>query len=120
MKEEVYREMEVKGLTLDPLSSMPIILLKEVAGRQTIPIWIGILEASAIAAELEKITLSRPMTHDLLNNIIYTLGAQVIRIEVNDIKDNTFYATIFLKRGSGKVFLKSFLPKTLVNTRCSK
>ncbi|MDO8444792.1 MAG: bifunctional nuclease family protein [Deltaproteobacteria bacterium] len=102
MKEEVYREMEVKGLTLDPLSSMPIILLKEVAGRQTIPIWIGILEASAIAAELEKITLSRPMTHDLLNNIIYTLGAQVIRIEVNDIKDNTFYATVFLKKGRGK------------------
>jgi len=98
MKEEVYREMKVKGLTLDPLSSMPVILLKEVAGRQTIPIWIGILEASAIAAELEKITLSRPMTHDLLNNIIYTLGAQVIRIEVNDIKDNTFYATIFLKK----------------------
>lgn len=102
MKEDVYREMEVKGLTLDPLSSMPVILLKEVAGRQTIPIWVGILEASAIAAELEKITLSRPMTHDLLKSIIDTLGAEVLRVEVNDLKDNTFYATVFLKKGRGK------------------
>lgn len=102
MKEDVYREMEVKGLTLDPLSSMPVILLKEVAGSQTIPIWVGILEASAIAAELEKITLSRPMTHDLLKSIIDTLGAEVLRVEVNDLKDNTFYATVFLKKGRGK------------------
>lgn len=94
--------MEVKGLTLDPLSSMPIILLKDMEGRQTIPIWIGILEASAIAAELEKVTLSRPLTHDLLKNIIDTLGAEVIRVEVNDLRDNTFYATIFLKKGRGK------------------
>lgn len=102
MKEIIYKEMEVKGLTLDPLTSMPIILLKDTEGRQTIPIWIGILEASAIAAEIEKVVLARPMTHDLLKNIIDTLGAEVLRVEVNDLRDNTFYATIFLKKGRGK------------------
>lgn len=103
MREDIYTEMEVKGLTLDPLTSMPIVLLKDMEGRQTIPIWIGILEATAIAAELEKVTLSRPMTHDLLGNVIRTLGSEVLMVEVNDLRDNTFYATIYLRKGRKEV-----------------
>jgi bifunctional DNase/RNase len=99
--------MEVKGLTLDPLTSMPVVLLKDLKGRQTIPIWIGILEASAIAAELEKMTLSRPMTHDLLRNIVLALGADIIMVEVNDLRDNTFYATIYLKKGRKEIAIDS-------------
>src|SRR3972149_11345273 len=103
MKDDTYTEMQVKGLTLDPLTSMPVVLLKDLKGRQTIPIWIGILEASAIAAELEKMTLSRPMTHDLLRNTVHALGADIIMVEVNDLRDNTFYATIYLKKGRKEV-----------------
>lgn len=104
MKEDVLREMEVKGLTLDPYTSMPIVLLSDVGGRHTtIPIWIGILEASSIAAELGDIVLSRPMTHDLLKNIIHDLGAEVVRVEVNDLRDNTFYAGIYLRKGRKEV-----------------
>jgi len=107
MKDDTYTEMEVKGLTLDPLTSMPVVLLKDLKGRQTIPIWIGILEASAIAAELEKMTLSRPMTHDLLRNTVRALGADIIMVEVNDLRDNTFYATIYLKKGRKEIAVDS-------------
>ena len=103
MKDDTYTEMEVKGLTLDPLTSMPVVLLKDLKGRHTIPIWIGILEASAIAAELEKMTLARPMTHDLLRNTVHALGADIIMVEVNDLRDNTFYATIYLKKGKKEI-----------------
>ena len=103
MKDDTYTEMQVKGLTLDPLTSMPVVLLKDLKGLKTIPIWIGILEASAIAAELEKMTLARPMTHDLLRNIVHALGADIIMVEVNDLRDNTFYATIYLKKGKKEI-----------------
>lgn len=103
IKDDTFTEMQVKGLTLDPLTSMPVVLLKDLKGRQTIPIWIGILEASAIAAELEKMTLSRPMTHDLLRNTVHALGADIIMVEVNDLRDNTFYATIYLKKGKKEI-----------------
>lgn len=103
MKDDTFTEMVVKGLTLDPLTSMPVLLLKDMKGRQTIPIWIGILEATAIAAELEKMTLSRPMTHDLLRNTVRALGADIIMVEVNDLRDNTFYATIYLKKGKKEI-----------------
>jgi bifunctional DNase/RNase len=107
MKDDTYTEMEVKGLTLDPLTSMPVVLLKDLKGRRTIPIWIGILEASSIAAELEKMTLSRPMTHDLLRNTVLALGADIIMVEVNDLRDNTFYATIYLKKGRKEIAIDS-------------
>lgn len=103
MKDDIFTEMEVKGLTLDPLTSSPVVLLKELKGRQTIPIWIGILEAGAIAAELEKVTLSRPMTHDLLINVLRLLGADVIMVEINDLRDNTFYSTIYIKKGRKEI-----------------
>ena len=89
-------EMKVTGLTIDPFTNMPIIILKDLDEKSALPIWIGLIEASAIATELEKIKLARPMTHDLMKNILNTLGVSVSRIEVNDLADNTFYARIYL------------------------
>ncbi len=89
-------KMTVSGLTIDPYTNSPIMILKEESGERTIPIWIGLLEATAIASELENIKFSRPMTHDLLRNLITTLGAQVERVEVCDLKDNTFFALIHM------------------------
>jgi bifunctional DNase/RNase len=88
--------MVVKGLTLDPLTNMPIVILKDVEGNRALPIWIGTNEANAIALEMERITTPRPMTHDLIRNILEGLKAKVARIVVNDLRDNTFYAVIFL------------------------
>ena len=87
-------EMKVEGLTLDPLTNMPIIILKDLTGDKALPIWVGYFEANAIALEIEKINTPRPMTHDLLNNIISSLQAKVKHILVTDLKDNTFFAEI--------------------------
>ncbi len=89
-------EMKVTGLTIDPFTNMPIIILKDLEEKSALPIWIGLIEASAIATELEKIKLSRPMTHDLIKNILDVLKVSVSRIEVHDLADNTFYARITL------------------------
>ena len=95
----MYRQMDISGLTVDPVTNSPIVILKEVDGDQTLPIWIGILEATAIASELEGIKFSRPMTHDLLHNMLEMLGIKVIKIEVCELKNNTYYALIHLKHG---------------------
>ncbi len=96
-------DMKVSQLTIDPLSNIPIVILKDVAsGTEALPIWIGIGEASAIAAQLESIALERPMAHDLMKNIIGEIGATVDRIEVHDFRDDVFYATIFLVAPGGK------------------
>jgi len=95
-------EMKVKGLTLDPVTSTPIVILKDVDGKTALPIWIGLMEASAIAMELEKVQLSRPMTHDLIRNILGTLHIRLSKIVVSDLRDNTFYASIYLDLGDGK------------------
>ncbi|MEK6545378.1 MAG: bifunctional nuclease family protein [Nitrospinota bacterium] len=89
-------EMKVEGLTLDPLTNMPIITLKDLSGKWFLPIWVGIFEANAIAIQMEKIATPRPMTHDLIKNIIDGIEAKVNHIVVNDLKDNTFYAVISL------------------------
>lgn len=91
-------EMKVGGLAIDPFTNMPIVILKDLEGQHAVPIWIGLIEASAIATELEKVQLARPMTHDLLKSILVTLGVNVVKIEVNDLKNNTFYASIFLEK----------------------
>jgi len=96
-------EMKVSGLTIDPLTNMPILVLKDRDGKNAVPIWIGLIEASAIATELERIRLARPITHDLMHNILALLGAHVERVEVHDLRDNTFYATIFVARPDGTV-----------------
>jgi bifunctional DNase/RNase len=95
----MYRRMTVFGLTIDPFTNSPIMILKDTDGDKSMPIWIGLLEATAIASELEKVRFSRPMTHDLLKNIIDQMGGRVSKVEVCDLKDNTFYAQIHLLTG---------------------
>ena len=92
----MFIPMTVSGLTLDPVTEGPIVVLKETHGKRTLLIWIGLLEANAIATELEGIKLSRPMTHDLLKNIIVLLDLQINKVEVCDLKDNTYYALIYV------------------------
>jgi len=99
--------MKVKGLTLDPLTNMPIVILKDLEGQRALPIWVGIFEANAIALEMEKVPTPRPMTHDLIKNILEGLKAQVNRIVVNDLRDNTFYAVISLTYNDTEVFIDS-------------
>jgi bifunctional DNase/RNase len=99
----MYKPMMVAGLTVDPMTNSPIVILKELNGDQTLPIWIGLLEATAIASELEGIKFSRPMTHDLLKNIMEAAGVEVVRVEVCDLKNNTYYAIIHLKQGDREI-----------------
>jgi hypothetical protein len=94
----MFIEMKVSGLTMDPITNTPIVILKDLEEKKAIPIWIGIFEASAIATEIEKITFSRPMTHDLLNEILKVLKAEVKRVEIHDLRNNTFFANIHLLR----------------------
>lgn len=100
-------QMKVTGLTIDPFTSMPIIILKDIEEKCALPIWIGLIEASAIATELEHIRLSRPMTHDLLKNILDEIGVEVKRVEVNDLSDNTFFARIMLMRNKEEFIMDS-------------
>jgi len=87
-------EMKVEGLTLDPLTNMPIIILKDLLSDKALPIWVGYFEANAIALEIEKINTPRPMTHDLLRSMITSLHAKVKHVLINDLKENTFFAVI--------------------------
>lgn len=91
----MLHEMKVSGLTVDQVSNSPIVILKSVEGDQALPIWIGILEATAIATELENVRFARPMTHDLFKNFIDMLKINISKIEVCDLKDNTFFARIY-------------------------
>ncbi len=95
----MFIEMKVAGLTIDPFTNAPIMILRDLEDKKTLPIWIGILEASAIASELEKLKFSRPMTHDLIKNILEEMEIKVKRVEVTDLKDNVYYATIHLEKG---------------------
>lgn len=92
----MFQEMKVSGLTVDPYTNTPIVLLKDLKEKEVVPIWIGFFEASAIATQLEKVQLSRPMTHDLIKNLLDTLGITVIKIEVTELRENTFFAIIHL------------------------
>ena len=92
-------EMTIKGLMVDPITNMPIVLLRDKEGQKVLPIWVGVFEANAIALQIENITPQRPMTHDLLNNVIHDLKADIQKIVVSDLKENTFYALIYLTIG---------------------
>jgi bifunctional DNase/RNase len=92
-------KMEIKGLLMDPVSNMPVVVLRDAANGVFLPIWVGIFEANAIALQMDKITTPRPMTHDLLKNLLGELDAKVEKIVINDLKDNTFFARIHLLRG---------------------
>ncbi len=96
-------EMNIKGLMVDPITNMPIIILRDQEGQKVLPIWVGVFEANAIALQIENIQTPRPMTHDLLRNVIQDLQATVDRIVVCDLKENTFYAVIHLATSAGPV-----------------
>ncbi len=89
-------EMTIKGLMVDPITNMPIIILRDKDGQKVLPIWVGIFEANAIALQIENVATPRPMTHDLLKNVISDLDASVEKIVVCDLKENTFYAMIHI------------------------
>jgi bifunctional DNase/RNase len=89
-------EMTIKGLMVDPITNMPIIILRDRDGQRVLPIWVGVFEANAIALQMENVTTPRPMTHDLLKNVISDLKADIQKIVVSDLRDNTFYALIYL------------------------
>jgi uncharacterized protein len=90
-------EMTIKGLMVDPITNMPIVILRDKEGQRVLPIWVGIFEANAIALQIENISTPRPMTHDLLRNVIQDLKASVQKIVVCDLQENTFYALIYLR-----------------------
>ncbi len=91
-------EMKIRGLMMDPVTNMPIVILKDVGGDAVLPIWVGIYEANAIALEIEKVTTPRPMTHDLLKNLLIGLEANVRKVVVNELRDDTFFAIIWVER----------------------
>ena len=102
-----FVEVRVSGIMLDPITNVPIVILRDLKEKNTIPIWIGLVEASSIAIQLEKIPISRPLTHDLLKNVLDSLSVGVVRIEVTDLKDNTFYALIHLNVGDRQLTIDS-------------
>ena len=107
MDREGFIEMKVGGLTLDPVTKTPIVILKDAENKLNLPIWIGLMEATSMATELEGITMARPMTHDLLRNLIEEVGGTVEAIEVTDMQDNTYYAAIRLKVGERDISVDS-------------
>lgn len=100
-------EMKIRGLMMDPVTNMPIVILKDVNGTAVLPIWVGIYEANAIALEIEKVTTPRPMTHDLLKNLLTGLETRVHKVVVNDLRDDTFYAVIWLEKDGQSITIDS-------------
>ena len=103
----MFVEMKVRGLALDPVSNMPIIILRDEEDKRSLPIWVGIFEANAIALELEKIPTPRPMTHDLIKNILEAIEGRLLKIVVTDLRENTFFAELHLQVGEGEYTVDS-------------
>jgi bifunctional DNase/RNase len=91
-------EMKIRGLMMDPVTNMPIVILKDVNGNSILPIWVGVYEANAIALEIEKVSTPRPMTHDLIKTLLLGLNTGMQKVVVSELKDDTFYAVIWLER----------------------
>ena len=100
-------EMKIRGLMMDPVTNMPIVVLKDVQGNSVLPIWVGVYEANAIALEIEKVQTPRPMTHDLLRNVFLGLEVRVDKIVVSDLRDDTFYAVIWIERDGQLMMIDS-------------
>jgi uncharacterized protein len=100
-------EMKIRGLMMDPVTNMPIVVLKDAHGSAVLPIWVGIYEANAIALEIEKVQTPRPMTHDLLRNVLLGLDVRVQKVVVNDLKEDTFYALIWVERNGETLSIDS-------------
>ncbi len=101
------REFRIKGLMMDPITNSPIVILQDIQKNTLLPIWVGIFEANAIALQIERIDTPRPMTHDLLRNVLQQLKAEVQKIVVTELKDNTFYALIHLKTNGEDMVIDS-------------
>nr|WP_321470359.1 bifunctional nuclease family protein [uncultured Paludibaculum sp.] len=99
--------MKIRGLMMDPVTNMPIVILKDANGGQILPIWVGIYEANAIALEIEKVSTPRPMTHDLIKNVLLGLETGVRKVVVSELRDDTFYAVIWLERGGEIISIDS-------------
>jgi bifunctional DNase/RNase len=100
-------EMRIRGLMMDPVTNMPIVILKDVNGNTLLPIWVGVYEANAIALEIEKISTPRPMTHDLIKSLLLGLGTGIRKVVVNELKEDTFYAMIWLERNGELISVDS-------------
>lgn len=100
-------EMKIRGLMMDPMTNMPIVVLKDLSGEAVLPIWVGIYEANAIALEIEKVTTPRPMTHDLIKILLMGLETSVKKVVVSELKDDTFYALIWLEKGGEMISVDS-------------
>jgi bifunctional DNase/RNase len=100
-------EMKIRGLMMDPVTNMPIVILKDVNGATVLPIWVGVYEANAIALEIEKVATPRPMTHDLIKSLLLGLDTNVRKVVVNELKDDTFYAVIWLDRDGDMISVDS-------------
>lgn len=100
-------EMKIRGLMMDPVTNMPIVILKEPEGETVLPIWVGVYEANAIALEIEKVTTPRPMTHDLIKNLLTALGGTVHKVVVTELKDDTFYAVIWTEHDGQVISIDS-------------
>jgi hypothetical protein len=100
-------EMKIRGLMMDPVTNMPIVILKDTGGDSVLPIWVGIYEANAIALEIEKVATPRPMTHDLIKNLLTGLDTQVHKVVVTELRDDTFFAVIWLERDGHIVSIDS-------------
>jgi bifunctional DNase/RNase len=106
-EDRVVKEMQVIGITIDPVTQSPIVILRDKDNLHTLPIWIGMLEANAIAAGLEHLQLPRPMTHDLFKNLLDQIGVKLMRVEVTDIRENTYYAALHMEVGGNPVVVDS-------------
>jgi len=100
-------EMKIRGLMMDPVTNMPIVILKDVNGATVLPIWVGVYEANAIALEIEKVATPRPMTHDLIRSLLHGLDTNVRKVVVSELKDDTFYAVIWLDRDGDLISVDS-------------
>ena len=100
-------EMKIRGLMMDPVTNVPIVILKGIDSNTPLPIWVGVYEANAIALEIEKITTPRPMTHDLIKNVLTGLECSVNKVVVSQLKDDTFYAIIWLERNGRLISIDS-------------
>jgi uncharacterized protein len=107
-------EVKIRALMMDPNSGTPIIILKDVNSETMLPIWVGAYEANAIALEIEKVTPQRPMTHDLLRNLILEMGSSVERVVVTELRDNTFFAVIQMRHSDGSVVMLDSRPSDAI------
>jgi bifunctional DNase/RNase len=100
-------EMKIRGLMMDPVTNMPIVILRDVAGNSVLPIWVGVYEANAIALEIEKVATPRPMTHDLIKNLLTGLNTSVRKVVVSELKEETYYALIWLEQNGQIISIDS-------------